>query len=219
MASTSAELRAAASVRAAAFSEQGNDRSDFAMQSYRRMKADSEWDVLESKLAGREPGYQDITVTCLIACLDDAMGNSLASAVRDDMDLSCKIPAGLASSRPQLVVATLDINQGYNLPGEQLIGWKPEGALAKTQRGYLSNICTHKAVRRTGVANRLIRVAIEEGSRAGIRWLYVHAAEQNTAAIQLYTQRCGFQLEQEEGPGIAIRLNRPRRLLFRQCLG
>lgn len=38
---------------------------------------------------------------------------------------------------------------GYNLPGEQLIGWKPEGALAKTQRGYLSNICTHKAVRRT----------------------------------------------------------------------
>lgn len=32
MASTSAELRAAASLRAAAFSEQGNDRSDFAMQ-------------------------------------------------------------------------------------------------------------------------------------------------------------------------------------------
>lgn len=28
------------------------------LQSYRRMKADSEWDVLESKLAGREPGYQ-----------------------------------------------------------------------------------------------------------------------------------------------------------------
>lgn len=55
---------------------------------------------------------QDITVTCLIACLDDAVGDSLASAVRDDMDLSCKIPAGVASSRPQLVVATLDINQG-----------------------------------------------------------------------------------------------------------
>ena len=69
-----------------------------------------------------------------------------------------------------------------------------------------------------GAARRLIRVAIEEGSRAGIRWLYVHAAEQNTAAIQLYTQRCGFQLEQEEGAGTAIRLNRPRRLLFRQCL-
>lgn len=55
---------------------------------------------------------QDITVTCLIACLDDAVDDSLASSVRDDMDLSCKIPAGLASSRPQLVVATLDINQG-----------------------------------------------------------------------------------------------------------
>ena len=55
---------------------------------------------------------QDITVTCLIACLDDVVGDSLASSVRGDMDLSCKIPAGMASSQPQLVVATLDINQG-----------------------------------------------------------------------------------------------------------
>ena len=110
VASTTAELRAAASLRAAAFSEHALDRSDFALQvlgpcialafvnlttttvlnspdlavtvvflldsyhdcecvwsghdyevplqSYRRMKADSEWEILESKLAGKEPGYQ-----------------------------------------------------------------------------------------------------------------------------------------------------------------
>lgn len=28
------------------------------LQSYRRMKADSEWEILQSKLAGEEPGYQ-----------------------------------------------------------------------------------------------------------------------------------------------------------------
>ncbi len=55
---------------------------------------------------------QGITVTCLVACLDDVEGDSLASAVRQDMDLSCKIPAGVGGSHPQLVVGTLDINQG-----------------------------------------------------------------------------------------------------------
>ncbi|KAK9907250.1 hypothetical protein WJX75_000058 [Coccomyxa subellipsoidea] len=212
------KLRAAASLRAAAFSEHALDRSDFALQSYRRMKADSEWEILESKLAGKEPGYQLIKVTCLVACLDDVEGGSLASAVRQDTDLSCKIPAGVGGSHAQLVVGTLDINQGVNLPGEQLIGQEPEGAPAKVQRGYLSNICTQKAVRRKGVAKRLIKAAIEESARAGIRRLYVHAAEQNFGAVQLYTRHCGFELEQEEGAGIAIRLNRPRRYLFRQRL-
>jgi ribosomal protein S18 acetylase RimI-like enzyme len=68
------------------------------------------------------------------------------------------------------------------------------------------------------VAKRLIKAAIEESARAGIRRLYVHAAEQNFGAVQLYTRHCGFELEQEEGAGIAIRLNRPRRYLFRQRL-
>ncbi len=38
---------------------------------------------------------------------------------------------------------------GVNLPGEHLMGLEPEGAVARIQRGYLSNICTQKAVRRT----------------------------------------------------------------------
>lgn len=59
---------------------------------------------------------QEIKVTCLVACLDDAADDPLAAAVRQNMDLSCKIPAGVASSQPQLVVATLDINKGAILP-------------------------------------------------------------------------------------------------------
>ena len=47
-----------------------------------------------------------------MACLDDVEGGSLASAVRQDTDLSCKIPAGVGGSHAQLVVGTLDINQG-----------------------------------------------------------------------------------------------------------
>jgi hypothetical protein len=45
--------------------------------------------------------------------MDDAEEDAHAAAVRADMDLSCKVPAGVAGNpRPQLVVATLDINQG-----------------------------------------------------------------------------------------------------------
>ena len=49
-------------------------------------------------------------------------------------------------------------------------------------------------------------------------WLYVHAAAENAAAVQLYTAQCGFVLEQEESEAQARRLNRPRRMLFRQQL-
>ena len=56
---------------------------------------------------------QGIVVTCLVACIDDDDADPRAAAVRECMDLSCKIPAGVSGSRlPQLVVATLDINRG-----------------------------------------------------------------------------------------------------------
>ncbi len=84
VASCSAELRAAASLRAASFAEYHEaDRSEYSlqvlltpacveadalhtpahvgehnMQAYRRMKADAEWDVLEAKVAGRDAPFQ-----------------------------------------------------------------------------------------------------------------------------------------------------------------
>ena len=89
IARSSAELRAAASLRAAAFADDNSTTSDFTLQvkpqcpgftsiacatfhihlsagaerccrpqSYRRMKADEEWDILERKIAGKETGWE-----------------------------------------------------------------------------------------------------------------------------------------------------------------
>ena len=70
-------------------------------------KMDLQWKALRACAA------QGIAVTCLVGCLDDAEEDANAAAVRSDMDLSCKVPAGVAGNcRLQLVVATLDINQG-----------------------------------------------------------------------------------------------------------
>ncbi len=55
---------------------------------------------------------QNIKVHCLIACLDDSGTHPLLAAAKDAMDASCKLPAGYDSPWPQLVLATLDINQG-----------------------------------------------------------------------------------------------------------
>jgi ribosomal protein S18 acetylase RimI-like enzyme len=69
-----------------------------------------------------------------------------------------------------------------------------------------------------GVARRLIQAAVRECGQMGVRWLYVHAAAPNVAAVQLYTHQCGFELEQEESEDMARRLNRPKRFLYRQLV-
>ena len=68
------------------------------------------------------------------------------------------------------------------------------------------------------MARKLIQAAVEECGKAGVRWLYVHAAATNPAAVALYTQRCEFEAEQEENEDMARRLNRPKRFLFRRLI-
>jgi len=65
-----------------------------------------------------------------------------------------------------------------------------------------------------GIAKLLIGAAAEEAAQRGIQHLYVHVEAANAAARQLYTEQCGFLLEQEESEGTARALNRPRRLLL-----
>lgn len=55
---------------------------------------------------------QNIRVQCLVACVDDTGDDALLMAAKDAMNASCKLPAGYESHWPQLVLATLDINQG-----------------------------------------------------------------------------------------------------------
>jgi hypothetical protein len=66
---SAAELRAAGCLRAAAFTVLPPDRSEFARQSFLRMKTDAAWQALEGKVAGTDTDYKDCTVTPLIALL------------------------------------------------------------------------------------------------------------------------------------------------------
>ena len=53
-----------------------------------------------------------MSVTCLIAVMDERPGDAAAAAVAADLDASCRLPAATADGLPQLVVGTLDVNQG-----------------------------------------------------------------------------------------------------------
>ena len=46
--------------------------------------------------------------------MDDTGDNALLTAAKNAMDASCKLPAGYESQWPQLVLATLDVNQGQS---------------------------------------------------------------------------------------------------------
>lgn len=50
----------------------------------------------------------------------------------------------------------------------------------------------------------------------GVQFLYVHVAQDNTAAVQLYSIHCGFEQEQKESESYARALSRPSRLLLRK---
>lgn len=50
----------------------------------------------------------------------------------------------------------------------------------------------------------------------GVQFLYVHVAQDNTAAVQLYSSHCNFQQEQKESDSYARALSRPSRLLLRK---
>ncbi len=103
------------------------------------------------------------------------------------------------------------------LPSEELIGRQPappHDTSTPQLRAYLSNVCVADAARRQGVAQQLITTAAHHLVQQGVRYLYVHVAADNTAAVELYQGPGGFVLEQEESEAAARALGRPRRLLL-----
>lgn len=66
----------------------------------------------------------------------------------------------------------------------------------------------------------LVRVACHSYAEVNVLWstgvqfLYVHVAQDNTAAVKLYSTHCGFQQEQKESEPYARALSRPSRLLL-----
>ncbi|PNW86390.1 hypothetical protein CHLRE_02g084550v5 [Chlamydomonas reinhardtii] len=235
-ASTAAELRAAAYLRAISFYTYPEGRSEFAARSHRRMKADTEWETVTKKVEGRDEAYKDLDVSCFVACVADDLvalpgpGSSAASvsgssggdpdrqellaALRAGLDASAQLPADPAAGvSRQLVVGSLDLNVGHTLPSEELIGRQPKED-PRHRRAYLSNVCVAPAARRMGLARALLRVAEEEARSKGVQWLYVHVVADNQPAVKLYCEAMGFEVEQAESEGYARSLQRPRRLIL-----
>ena len=102
---------------------------------------------------------------------------------------------------------------GAQLPGESLEGRHPLGN-ANNQRGYIFNLCVHRAARRNGVASSLMKVSTTVAQLMGVKVLYIHVEEGNDSAATLY-RSLGYNLEQEESEEVAKSSGRPRRSLLR----
>ncbi|KAK3233127.1 hypothetical protein CYMTET_56559, partial [Cymbomonas tetramitiformis] len=215
-ATNSAEYRAAASVRAASFYTYPADRSEFAARSHRRMKLDAEWEAIENKVSGTDTAWSSVQVSCLLATISlppNAAADVLALA--EGLDPTCKLPAD-GMSPPKLVVGTLDVNVGERIPAEELMGTLPKDCVSG-KRAYLSNVCVASSARRNGIAMQLVKAANTFAFGKGVEMMYVHVADDNPGAYNLYTG-AGFVVEAEESTKDAHALCRARRYLLRSEL-
>ena len=91
------------------------------------MKADQEWQSLESKLQGTETGWEQTKVIPMLALAPSSGNDEVTPALLDQMmDLSAQVPSSDAGVHPMLPVGGLDLNVGVNLPAEELIGQMPK---------------------------------------------------------------------------------------------
>ena len=206
-ASASSELRAASYVRAYSFGTYPSDRSEYARRSHVQMTADGAWEQMESQL--EKEGLDFFPMIAVSGTFDDAE-NLIAQGVH------VNIPT---ETGMEYVLGTLDVTVGVKLPAEELVGTLPkESAVAARERAYLSNICVLSSARRQGIAQSLIETACLEAYTIGVRHMYVHVVDENTAAVRLYEDKCGFKIEKEEHASLARALNRPRRLILHKML-
>eukprot|EP00850_Spirogloea_muscicola_P015914 SM000126S26290 [mRNA] locus=s126:62031:63543:+ [translate_table: standard] len=198
-------LLAAASLRAASFYTYPPSSSRFSAERHRTMKEEEECASLTAKVAGEQLGFG--RVACLLALLSsDELGLPMP-ALEDVLQITAM--NGLRAWS----VGTLDLNLGLVLPGEELVGSRPQGVEAALHRTYLSNVCVAKSARRRGVGVALIHEAKALASSWGASDMYVHVVADNLPARLLY-ERCGFAIEEEESASTARLLMRPRRLLL-----
>jgi ribosomal protein S18 acetylase RimI-like enzyme len=207
-----ADIRAAAACRALAFANYPSDRSTFAIRSAIAMKIDAESAALGRKIHGGSPaeggevGHDDIEVVCIVArapCVGELpVGFDLRA-----LDPQCLSVRECGSS---IVVGSLDVNVGANLPSEELLG-----TLSAGRRAYLSNVSVLDPARRQGVARALIERAMQLGAELGLETMYVHVKVSNVAAQNLYSS-AGFEIESRENSSVETTLGREPRLLLRR---
>ena len=208
-----ADIRAAAACRALAFADYPPDRSPFAIRSAIAMKIDAESAALGRKIHGGSPaeggevGHDDIDVVCVVAralCVDGNLPHGFDLRALDPQCLSVR------DCGTSIVIGTLDVNIGANLPSEELLGRLSLGA-----RAYLSNVSVLDPARRQGVARAMIERAMRLGADLGLETMYVHVKASNVAAQTLYAS-AGFDVESRESLAVETTLGREPRLLLRR---
>lgn len=213
----SADVRAAAAVRALAFaSYDTTTRSPFAIRAHLGIKIDCESRALARKLSGGgvedggEEGWGDVAVACVVARAPLANGDFPIG-----FDIRALDPS-LLVSRPgeemSVVIASLDVCVGEKLPSEELVG------ASVGRRAYVANVSVVPPARRNGVALAMISRALAIGTEFGVETMYAHVTKSNVAARALYAE-AGFEEEAREPNAVEATLGREPRLLLRRRVG
>jgi GNAT superfamily N-acetyltransferase len=93
----------------------------------------------------------------------------------------------------------------------------PELASPSLTFPYLSNLAVRSSHRRQGIAEQLLLTCEQTVLGWGYRDLYLHAMEDNQAAIGLY-QKLGYRLRQTENSWGYLLWRQPRQLLLHKSL-
>jgi ribosomal protein S18 acetylase RimI-like enzyme len=208
-------IRGASYLRAFSFGSYPPGRSEYAKRSHLLMTAADALQQMESGLDAAL-GESFFTVVATLT-RDQISGDTDALNELDDAiskGVHVHLPSG-TEGEVQYVCGTLDVTIGAKLPSEELIGRRPDSYfIDKEKRGYLSNVCVLKPLRKRGIAQCLIQGACSFAQELGVSHMYVHVVEDNVAARKLYEDKCRFQVEQKESANVARGLNRPQRLLL-----
>jgi N-acetylglutamate synthase-like GNAT family acetyltransferase len=82
---------------------------------------------------------------------------------------------------------------------------------------YLSNLAVLPTYRRHGIASRMIAACETTAKQWGYQGIYLHALENNNAAVRLY-QKLGFITYRRELNPLAILLQQPQHVLLYKAL-
>ena len=219
VATTDAELAAAAALRAHSFYVYPRDRA-FAGRLHQELKTREEYDALvavrdaNAAAAAAGPGgggalaHAAAAAASRSACLIAVAPLSefgppppppppaSASSHPDPGDPAYPHPAlhlgpdPACGGAPVAVVGTLDVAFARAVAGEDLVGDARAAA-------YMANVCAAPPARRRGVGAALLAAARGAARRWGVDALYVHALAVNEVAARFYGG-AGFVVEKEE---------------------
>ncbi|KAH7287221.1 hypothetical protein KP509_32G044600 [Ceratopteris richardii] len=155
------------------------------IDSYRKKFAEQEFSALKRRCS-EKPG-QSMKCICLLAVASEG--------IQDDIGMISQL------TLRDRVIGTLDVSVRQLVRGEAFSKEVVTASLFtfmehERKCGYIANVCVARSARRQGVASNLLEVAIKAAKSWKLKDLYVHVANDNTAARCLY-MKTGFQVVEE----------------------